>query len=175
MRSKQRAGRPKNVKPKVDLGTVQLRKKRAEGLTMEALDLALARGVIEQNAHEAGLRLRWLYTLRFGAPNVSAYDPDGRFGGAGVSNQHSPEWNRLRTQEYQQALDNLDKVKAKRLVMWVCVFDKRPLFLRYRMRELAEHHTLYEDALNEQECFKQGMEVLADFFQNGKKHPLLEK
>lgn len=164
MRAKRKVGRPKTLTPKVDLGTIELRRKRQNLVTMEALDLALERTFISSEQHEAGLRLRWLYCLQYGAPSVAAYDPDGRFSGVSVANRHDEVWLKIKAEEYVSALDVLDSVGAKRIVLWVVVFDKRPLFLRYQMRELLASASLYVKAKRELDTLQQGFEVLETFF-----------
>ena len=66
-------GRPRVEKEKNDYGTLELRNKRLLELTTEPLDLCFKKQLITIEEHEAGIRLRWLYTLKFGSPDISAY------------------------------------------------------------------------------------------------------
>jgi hypothetical protein len=69
---KKRRGRPCLARPEVDLGTEQLRAKRQYGITMEPLDYLHQRGLLTDRQHKTGLWLRWLYTLRHGAPTLQS-------------------------------------------------------------------------------------------------------
>ena len=164
MRAKRKAGRPRQERARVDLGTVELRKKRAKQLTGEALDLALRRQLIDDEQHEAGLmRLRWLHCLKFGLPNVSAYNPDRNTMGGAVQRQDETS-RKHKENEYEKALLALDKPMMKRVVVGVTIFDKRPLFLRYSMREVSCHPTFHEKAMRELDAFKDGLHKLKEFF-----------
>ena len=70
-----RRGRPKSVHHGIDRGTPELAQKRLRGETTETLDLCLERGLITPQQHWCGIHLRWLYTLRYGAPGVRSIDP----------------------------------------------------------------------------------------------------
>lgn len=169
MRAKRKVGRPRAERARVDLGTVELRQKRARQLTEEALDLALRRQLIDDEQHEAGLRLRWLHCLKFGLPNVSAYNPDRNTMG-GAAQRQDEKWRIHKENEYEQALLALDKSTMKRVVVCVTIFDKRPLFLRYSMRELLCHPTFHEKAMRELDAFKGGLHKLTEFFARERFH-----
>lgn len=169
MRAKQRAGRPKQQRAKIDRGTLELRQKRQADITEEALDLAFKRALIDEKEHEAAMRLRWLYHLRFGSPNVKAYDPDGKFSSGGIAQQKDDAWYGKRKQEYEEAVALLSDMGARNVVMWVAVFDKKPLCLRYTMRQLAYHQGFYDKAQKEVTCLKEGLLALVRYFSEGSK------
>lgn len=122
-----RRGRPKLARPMHDSGTAELVMKRLKGETAESIDLCLERDIITRNQHWCGIHLRWLYTLRFGAPGVKAIDPQD-MGGMELKS-HDAEWLSSREQEYQQALGVLAGRALAAIVMNVCIFNERPLFL----------------------------------------------
>lgn len=70
-----RRGRPRTAHKGRDLDTPELAQKRRTGETTETLDLCLERGIITHRQHWSGIHLRWLYTLRYGAPGIRAVDP----------------------------------------------------------------------------------------------------
>lgn len=156
-------GRPKTEKQEKDLGTVELREKRNRDMTAEPIDLCLKRGLIDQLEHESAIRLKWLYTLRFGAPGISAYNPEKV--GKSCFRADCEEWLKARSYEYDQALTALAKIGAKRLVMNICIFGQRPEFLMPYRKSLntANAHTRYAQLT----ILKEGLELLTELF--GKK------
>lgn len=126
MKFSTRRGRPRKEKQGKDLGTIELQNKRKTGLTSEPLDLCLARGLITEVQHSAGLRLRWLYTLRLGAPNISAYSPEK---GGKLCKYEDSGWLARKQLEYKKMLAALDKTGARRIVANVCIMGHMPLFL----------------------------------------------
>ncbi len=120
-------GRPRTVRPMRDSGTAELIMKRLNSETTEALDLCLERGIIDQSQHWCGVHLRWLYTLRFGAPGVRAVDP-AHLGGM-ETKPHDEKWASSREEEYQSALAHLSRSGHAALVMNICIFNEKPAFL----------------------------------------------
>jgi hypothetical protein len=121
-------GRPKTERPMHDSGTAELIMKRLSGETTEALDLCLQRELISKNQHWCGVHLRWLYTLRFGATSVHTIDPT-HLGGIDIKT-HDPLWDNAREEEYQAALAHLSRNGFAAIVMSVCIFNERPVFLK---------------------------------------------
>jgi len=123
-----RRGRPKrsNTQGK-DIGTKELIEKRKLNLTVEPLDLCFPRGLINEQQHNAGIRLRWLYTLKFGAPTISSYSPDN-IGGNSCKYEDSG-WLHRRQNEYNIIIENLERKKARKTVVDICVFSRMPEFL----------------------------------------------
>lgn len=133
-------GRPKKAPvPSQDTGTPELIFKRAYDETAEAIDLCRARNLITDEQHRAGMHLRWLHTIRFGAPGVSAYDLT-RASGAELRAANDLLWHRAREEEYQDAIELLRTVKRLDDVMGVCVYNERPFYLK---REWL--HRAYDD------------------------------
>src|SRR5271154_1852352 len=100
-----RRGRPRSAQRGSDSGTPELVMKRLLGETAESLDLCLERGIITRQQHWCGIHLRWLYTLRYGAPGVRAVDPT-HLGGTEIS-LDDPEWRSAREKEYHDAMKKL--------------------------------------------------------------------
>lgn len=103
--------------------------KRLMGETMEALDLCLERRLISPQQHWCGIHLRWLYTLRHGAPGVRTLDPT-HLGGCEIKND-DPTWRAARELEYNEALNLLAKSGHALLVMNLCIYNERPAFLKH--------------------------------------------
>ena len=100
-----RRGRPKSKekmeikgREEKDFGTAELQARRAKGLTAEPIDKCKEKNIISDEQYGAALHFRWLYTLRFGAPGVSAIDLDG-FKGRDIRN-NDEIWQSEREKEY---------------------------------------------------------------------------
>jgi len=152
-------GRPKILRPKLDYGTPELRLRRMRGDTAETLDLCLERGLITEQQHWCGIHLRWLYTLRHGAPGVRAIDPT-HLGGIEIKND-DPEWRKLREQEYHEAITKLGK--HMKLLMNICVYNERPGYLREKNPEKRAYKTGPISDLSE------GLDLLAKLWCKPKK------
>lgn len=121
-------GRPKQQRPTRDMGTPELMKKREMGATMEALDLCLARQLITPRQHWCSIHLRWLYTLRHGAPTVRAIDPT-HLGGQEIKTD-DPQWRAARELEYHEAINMLAMAGYAMSIMNLCIYNERPSFLK---------------------------------------------
>ncbi|MDE3016959.1 MAG: hypothetical protein KGI29_08600 [Pseudomonadota bacterium] len=127
LRFPRRRGRPRTTQRNHDTGTPELVMKRLLGETAEALDLCLERGIITQQQHWCGIHLRWLYTLRYGAPGVRAIDPT-HLGGLDTKID-DPLWRGAREKEFHEAMAALAKSGHAPLMMNVCIYNERPRFL----------------------------------------------
>jgi hypothetical protein len=125
-----RRGRPKSAPRGHDGGTPELAQKRRMGATTETLDLCLQRGIISEGQHWCGIHLRWLYTLRHGAPGVRAVDPT-HLGGLELKSD-DPQWRAAREQEYREAIRGLMLRGHVPLIMNTCIYNERPAFLSMR-------------------------------------------
>jgi hypothetical protein len=130
-------GRPRIQRPMRDSGTPELVMKRARQETAEAFDLCLERGIITPEQHWCGIHLRWLYTLRYGAPGVRALDPT-HLGGREVK-LDDPDWRIAREMEYTTAIQALNERGATTLLLSLCIHNERPAFLR-RPTNLSRPH-----------------------------------
>ena len=138
-----RRGRPKASRPLNDGGTPELAMKRLLGETTESLDLCLERGIISRRQHWCGIHLRWLYTLRYGAPGVRAIDPT-HLGGM-ETNLDDPEWRDAREKEYHDAMKTLTGSGHALLLINVCIHNERPKFLNLRNFKINTSHSAATD------------------------------
>jgi hypothetical protein len=123
-----RRGRPKATRMQNDTGTPELVMKRLMGETAEALDLCLECGIITREQHWCGIHLRWLYTLRYGAPGVRAVDQTNP-GGIEAPRPDDPAWRAAREKEYHDAMMQLSRRGLAQAVTSLCIFNERPGFL----------------------------------------------
>jgi hypothetical protein len=104
-----RRGRPRKeiikIRQEKDFGTAELQEKRSRGLTREPLDVCKERGIVNDDQYAAAMHFRWLYTLRFGAPTVSAIGLESRYGRELASNDEN--WQAEREREYALAIKAL--------------------------------------------------------------------
>ena len=120
-------GRPKSIRPDIDCGTPELQAKRQLHLTSEPLDMCLKQGYINDVQHWCGIHLRWLYTLRYGAPGLRPLAMNALECPGGLSDDSS--WRAAREQEYHDALIVLTRHQAARPMLNLCVFNIWPAFL----------------------------------------------
>ena len=148
-------GRPKSVHQGPDLGTPELAMKRLLGLTAEMLDLCRERGIITDKQHWCGVHLRWLYTLRNGAPNVRAIDLT-HIGGM-ETKIDDPEWRAAREQEYHDAVKKLSVTRHAIQLMNICIYNERPIFLNLKKPKPGIELDEITDAMH---SFRAGLDIL---------------
>ncbi len=159
-------GRPKNNRPTTDTGTPETVMKRLLGVTTEALDLCLERGIINQKQHWCGIHLRWLYTLRHGVPSVRALDLSQHID----NNQKSIDyedlvWREAREKEYNEAINTLTKSGHAILLMNLCIYNERPKFLDcYSISKIKNN----DNNLININILCNGLDVLAKLWQKNK-------
>ncbi len=131
-----RRGRPpKAAAERVDLGTPELRFKHAHGLTTEPIDLCLEHQLITPAQHRSGLHLRWLYTIRYGAPTLTThYEKQWDMA---PRKPDDPGWRQLREAEYHAATTLLKSRLHYEPVMRLSVYNEMPLFMHPALRERA--------------------------------------
>lgn len=150
-------GRPKTIKPAVDTGTPELVFKKLMGATAEALDLCLERGIITEEQHWCGIHLRWLYTLRHGAPGVRAVDPTHL---GGIENKlEDAAWKAAREQEYHQAMKKLHQSQRAQIIINMCIFNERPIFLSLHMPVTQEKADTVTKMIDE---LRHGLDILVN-------------
>ena len=116
----------------------------------DPLDICLDKGLVDSFEHSAGLRLRWLYSLLFGSPIISAYDPTDQ-GGAFLPSHNSENWLISRKKEYFNIVTELKDIGAFGVISDICIYHQMPSFL------LSNNDYLY---YNDFELFKIGMRLL---------------
>ncbi len=123
-----RRGRPAIKRPAHDKGTPELARKHRLGLTSEPLDVLLSRNYITVEEHSAGLHARWLYTVKFGIPDLRAANPEGREASARKSYRDAA-WQQRHEAEYAHVVENLRQANAKREVFNICIYKQWPFWL----------------------------------------------
>ncbi len=137
-------GRPRLQKPGVDLGTPELQRHRQDSGTAEALDIFLQHQMIDEEQHWCGMHLRWLHTLKHGAPGANITDILGSIYGSFTA-AASPQWRAEREEEYRQALEALADPQIRRTVCRIAIYNESSC-MRGRRQE--------------QELLSQGLEIL---------------
>lgn len=155
-----RRGRPKTaeiikIREEKDLGTKELQERRAKGLTLESIDKCKQKELITDEQYSAALHFRWLYTIRFGAPGVSAIDLTKPCGYELRSNDEM--WQSEREREYSMAVEKLRAEGALKIVMNISVFNSIPKFLK-RQRVFSEAEL--KQNIQELSKFRDGLSVL---------------
>lgn len=140
-----RRGRPRAPALLSDPGTPELRLKHALGLTAEPIDLCLSRGLVTNEQHWCALHLRWLYTLRYGAPSLTTRYTD--HAGQNAGPEETLHWRAIREEEYHCAITLLKHKRRYEPVMRLCVFNELPSFLNHSLRERAASDTALADQL----------------------------
>lgn len=156
-----RRGRP--AKPKIvhDCGTPELQAKKALGLTQESIDLCLERNLITRDQHWAGLHLRWLYTVRYGAPTISSHW--WRLSGESHTPRHEhTQWRAEKEAEYNEARSLLMAHKYYEPTMQIAVYNDMPAFLNPTLLQRAlANESLMHRIESEQRQFSAGLKLLA--------------
>lgn len=131
-----RRGRPRRIQQDTrDLGTAELRRNHALGTTTEPIDLCVQKKLITPAQHWCGLHLRWLYTIRYGAPSLTThYILEATSSGPA---QDCDAWRIQREQEYRQAVDLLHRYRRYEPVMRVSVYNELPAFLNPALMQRA--------------------------------------
>jgi hypothetical protein len=128
-----RRGRPKTKEVKLeviserDLGTPELCMHRAFNQTKEVLDICIEKRIITEDEHRAAVHFRWLYTIRFGAPNISALDINK--GEGRDIREESEIWRAKREREYSMAVEKLRSEGSLKMIMNIAIFNHSPRFL----------------------------------------------
>lgn len=122
---RRKRGRPGKHYEERDNGTPELQKKRAAGITSEAIDHCLESGAISVRQFRAALHFRWLYTLRFGCPGVRALNllESDRIAYAAEKNG---EWKAEREMEYREAVESLHYPAVLSVLLKVAIFNVLP-------------------------------------------------
>lgn len=161
-------GRPKARAPEHDPGTPELRLKHALGLTCEPIDLCLSKDLISKEQHWCALHLRWLYTVRYGAPVTTTRYGDRETAAPGAS-EDDPTWREMREREYHAAIAELQKFRRHEPVMRVAVFNELPAFLSRELQHRAfEDRVLAQELLHTHHKLSEGLEILAQHWRHAK-------
>ena len=156
-----RRGRPpRTPSPAIDAGTPELRFKHAHGLTAEPIDHCLEKGHITPAQHWCGLHLRWLYTVRYGAPNLTTRYDIAPFDGPRPVDD--PSWREQREAEYHAARTLLRNRQHYEPVMRLCIHNEMPVFLVPNLRARALHNAALAERLHaSRQQLIDGLDLLA--------------
>ncbi len=163
-------GRPKQPTPSTDPGTPELRLKHALGLTAEPIDLCLEKQLITPDQHWCGLHLRWLYTLRYGAPSLTTRyaDQDSPL----APPQEDITWRAMREREYHDAVNTLKFARYYECVMRLAVFNEHPAFLNQHLREKSwKNKALATELARLQSELQAGLQLLVTHWPRRDRHP----
>lgn len=162
----QRRGRPPVPKSDgPDLGTPELCFKRAHGFTLEPIDHLLEQGLIQANHHWCGLHLRWLYTVRYGAPVITTrYESDSQ---PSTAPQADLEWQSMREREYMLAVGLLKQANRFEPVMRLSVFNEQPAFVNPTLQKRAWSEPALANQLNRQhQLLLEGLTLLSSHWRS---------
>ncbi len=162
-------GRPRATTRVIDTdsGTPELRLKHAMGITAEPIDLCLSRGLITPDQHWCGLHLRWLYTLRYGAPVTTSRYMD-RLDCQPAAEQDE-NWRQMREQEYHDSIALLKSQRRYEPVMRLCVFNELPAFLNHSLKERAwSDPALAHQLLRSHHSLREGLDILVKHWRRNK-------
>ena len=87
----------------------------------EPLDIYLKKNIISAEEHQCGIRLRWLYTLRYGAPSLQTKLSQHQ--GYGLRHRNE-KWLMEKQRKYRLIVGELQKFDLAGLVIGVCVFNE---------------------------------------------------
>lgn len=125
-------------------------------INREPIDIYHEKGMIDDDQHRAAIHFRWLYTLRFGAPGISATGYD-RYSGHSPRN-NDPKWQEEREREYAMAVEKLRKCGALKIVLNIAVFGHYPKYMpigRISRKDYMRYN------LNEVLKLREGLDILA--------------
>lgn len=157
-----RRGRPRRAKPSHDTGTPELVAKRRAHLTSEPIDLCLSRNIVTTAQHRAGIHLRWLHTLRLGAPGVKALDIERS--GASSTRTTDEVWLADRQQEYNHAVQELTIFNRLSPVVDLCIYNISPSFLFPPSGDASLHIPLRRVRDRQELC--EGLDILRKLWEN---------
>lgn len=145
-----------------DPGTPELAMKRALGATAEPIDLCLERGLITPEQHRCALHLRWLHTIRHGAPGVTALDWS-RGPGKDLFEEDDPRWRAHRERDYREALALLRARGYAAELLPCIVYGEPPAFLNHARFHAAFTDPAQADAIQREAArFAEGLELLVE-------------
>jgi len=157
-----RRGRPKKIRQEKDTGTPETAFKCQNGETAEILDTLLKKDIISDIQHRCGIRLRWLHTLRYGVTDVRAFAI--RFINDTESEKnpdfYDPIWREEREEEYNNAINSLNKHRCAAIVVNICIYNQKPSFLSKTIKNLNDAQINMETITK----FRNGLDILAELW-----------
>lgn len=147
-----------------DLGTPELAMKRALGQTSESIDICLERKLITPEQHGCALHLRWLHTIRYGAPGITALDLT-RGPGQELYDEDDPRWRIYRERDYHEAIELLRERGYAQELLPCIIYNERPDFIHHSLYQEAFTNPKLVDQLHRQIArFAEGLELLRELW-----------
>lgn len=162
-------GRPSKENPKLKLiegGKKEPQptpKKPFVKTTREPIDICAEKGLIKPMEHKAAIHFRWLYTIKFGAPTVSAIDYE-KIAGA-FYKINDPAWQEARERDYAMAVEKLRKIGALKIVLNIAIFGSFPSFLDIYRRNRNNFGNFQE-----LQKLREGLDLLAKLWEKNQKN-----
>lgn len=124
-------------------------------IAREAIDIYHEKGLINDGEHRCAIHFRWLYTIKFGAPGISAVNLDSQ-----DYQQRNPDqkWQEEREKEYAMAVEKLRNCGALKIVLNIAVFGLMPKYMqpgRLSRGEYIRHN--FTEVLK----LREGLDILA--------------
>jgi hypothetical protein len=142
-------GRPATVKSTKDFGTKELILKKQLALTKPPIDILLSKSIITNDQHNAALKFKWLYNLRFGNLKLKAYDGFNLRGSIEIFDQ---EYLAKKSKIYLKIANYLHQKRILNIVSNIVIFDLFPIILLAKTRNVAPNYSnkilLENDELN---------------------------
>ena len=114
-------GRPKKVTEDKPY-TSETYWKNKHNLTSEPIDLLLKRGIINEEMHQAALKFRWLYTLKFSVPTLQTNFSATCTNKGGVTSQYTEDQRSQLVILYNDACKTLKRSQTLKIVQSVCIY-----------------------------------------------------
>ena len=144
-------GRPKKMHADINKNTYTFHEKKV--CDMEVLDRCLDKNIIDAFQHSSGIKLRWFYTIIFGAPTIQSKNMLLQFY---KSKNYNEKFLQFIERKYYDVLKDLKEIYAQKIVLSICVFNEFPKFLRENQSN---------NDYNQKEKFTQGMTLLSKKFE----------
>lgn len=154
-------GRPKKLYSYANKNSSALHQKKVRAI--EALDICLNKNIIDVFQHSSGIKLRWFYTIIFGAPTIQPKNMELQFY---KSKNYDEKFLQFVGMKYYDALKVLKEIYAQKIVLSICIFNEFPKFLRENQSD---------NDCNQKEKFIQGMTLLNEKFEDKKYNILAYK
>jgi len=130
-------GRPKKNKNKIDLGTDEFQNKKKSYIFDNLLNILKIRDIIDEVEYKNAFWFRYLYSVKFGNPNVITAYNISKVQGINTFIINKNKQERME-KIYNKISFNLQKNGLKNIVMNICIFDKLDEILQLSDKEYLE-------------------------------------
>jgi len=129
MRFSNKRGRPKKNKIELDFGTIELQEKRKSNLSDDLLITLKKLNFINDVEYQAALWFRYLYSIKFGNPNVITACNIMKINGRNLFEMNKEKREKME-KLYNKISQQLEGRGMKNMMLNVCVFDKCDMILK---------------------------------------------